>query len=258
MQQGLGVGHFLHQADAVAVFILVALALMSVASWYFIFTKGWRTVRTRREGHTFLQRFWEAPTLEAVADSMRNTGVADPFSKLVHHGFAAVEQYGSGERRGLIAAGTSDEFLTRALKRAIEQDRTRLERGLSLLATVASSAPFIGLFGTVWGIYHALMAIGASGQGTLDKVAGPVGEALLMTGFGLAVAIPAAIAYNAFARSNRALVAELNSFAHDVFTLLSTGLKTSALLGDVRATSEKMIARAQAHTRGAARVAQQD
>jgi biopolymer transport protein ExbB len=90
---------------------------------------------------------------------------------------------------------------------------------------VASSAPFVGLFGTVWGIYHALMAIGMSGQGTLDKVAGPVGEALIMTAIGLAVAIPAAVAYNAFARANRNTLAELDSFAHDVFAFLATGLK---------------------------------
>jgi len=132
------------------------------------------------------------------------------------------------ESIGLIDAGTSDEFLTRALRRAIEQDKSRLEYGQTFLATVASSAPFVGLFGTVWGIYHALMAIGISGQGTLDKVAGPVGEALIMTAVGLAVAIPAAVAYNAF--------------AHDVFIFLAMGLK-HAPRNDVAATSERIIAR---------------
>ncbi|HNE41674.1 MAG TPA: MotA/TolQ/ExbB proton channel family protein [Rhodocyclaceae bacterium] len=132
--------------------------------------------------------------------------------------------------------------MTRALKRAIDEDRSRLEFGQTFLATVASSAPFVGLFGTVWGIYHALLAIGVAGQGTLDKVAGPVGEALVMTGIGLAVAIPAAIAYNAFARANRNLLARLNAFAYDVFAFLATGVKTSPMLSDARDTSEKVIA----------------
>ena len=246
MEQSLGFAHFLRSADPVAMFILAVLLVMSVGSWYLIFTKGWRIVATRRRSDVFVRQFWDAPDIGAVAERLRATGAADPFSHLVHHGFTAVEQHRTGNARGLIDAGTADEFLTRALKRAIGQDRARLERGLSFLATVASSAPFVGLFGTVWGIYHALLAIGASGQGTLDKVAGPVGEALLMTGLGLAVAIPAAISYNAFVRANRSLLADLNAFAHDVFTFLSTGLKTSALLTDVKSTSERVVARAQA------------
>jgi biopolymer transport protein ExbB len=153
----------------------------------------------------------------------------------VHHGFTAIEQHKAGrETRGLVDAGTPDEFLTRALKRAIAQDKSRLEYGQTFLATVASSAPFVGLFGTVWGIYHALMAIGMSGQGTLDKVAGPVGEALIMTAIGLAVAIPAAVAYNAFARANRNTLADLNSFAHDLFNFLATGLKSTPAAGRCR------------------------
>ena len=103
--------------------------------------------------------------------------------------------------------------------------RQRLESGQTFLATVASTAPFVGLLGTVWGIYHALVAIGAEGDAGLDKVAGPVGEALIMTGLGLAVAIPAAVAYNFFARSNRRVRAALESFAYDVFAFLGTGAK---------------------------------
>ena len=109
------------------------------------------------------------------------------------------------------------------MRRVIDEDTARLESGLTVLASVGSTAPFVGLFGTVWGIYHALIAIGVSGQGTLDKVAGPVGEALIMTALGLAVAIPAVLAYNAFARSNRLVLAKLDGFAHDVFAFLSTG-----------------------------------
>jgi biopolymer transport protein ExbB len=225
---------------------------MSIGTWYLIVTKGARLWQAQKKSATFLRSFWQAGSLDTVARHLRERGITDAFSHLVHHGFTAIEQHREGGR-GLIDAGTPDEFLTRALKRAIAQDKARMEYGQTFLATVASSAPFVGLFGTVWGIYHALMAIGMSGQGTLDKVAGPVGEALIMTAIGLAVAIPAAIAYNAFARANRNMLAELNSFAHDVFIFLATGLKNAPQAGDVATTSERIIARVVANN--AARVA---
>jgi biopolymer transport protein ExbB len=258
METTLGFGHFLANTDAVARFILVLMVLMSVGTWYLIVTKGLRLWLAQKQSAAFLRTFWQAASLDAVARRLRETGVTEPFSHLVHHGFTAIEQYragkeGGGLSSGLIDAGTPDDFLIRALKRAIAQDKARLEHGQTFLATVASSAPFVGLFGTVWGIYHALMAIGMSGQGTLDKVAGPVGEALIMTAIGLAVAIPAAVAYNAFARANRNTLAELNSFAHDVFTFLATGLKGSVAADAVKATSERIIARVVAN--GAAQAA---
>jgi biopolymer transport protein ExbB len=152
----------------------------------------------------------------------------------VHHGFTAIEQHRSRNGNSLIEAGSAEDFLTRSLKRAIDQDKARLEGGLTFLATVASSAPFVGLFGTVWGIYHALMVIGMSGQSGLDKVAGPIGEALIMTGLGLAVAIPSAVAYNVFVRLNRNTMVQLNSFAHDVFAFLSTGLVCNSMPAEVK------------------------
>ena len=118
-------------------------------------------------------------------------------------------------------AGGMTEFLTRTLNNAIDQEAARVERGLTVLASAGSAAPYIGLFGTVWGIYHALIQIGLSGQGTLDKVAGPVGEALIMTALGLVVAIPAALAYNAFGRHNRLWLAQLESFAHELYVLMT-------------------------------------
>lgn len=226
MEPALGISHFLYNADGVAIFLLITLLIMSMGTWYLILTKGLQTYFANQRSRDFLNRFWEAKNLEEVTRSIRETGIVEPFSHLVHQGFSALEQHQHGrETQTLIDAGTSEEFLTRALKRAIDEDKSRLEMGLTFLATTASSAPFVGLFGTVWGIYHALLSIGISGQSTLDKVAGPVGEALIMTGFGLAVAIPAAISYNAFARSNRNTLSRLNAFAHDVFTFLATGLK---------------------------------
>ncbi|WP_022956007.1 MotA/TolQ/ExbB proton channel family protein [Perlucidibaca piscinae] len=241
----MGFQSFIAQADGVALFILFVLFIMSVGTWYYILTKGWRYYGAQNRSREFIRGFWAAPSIEAVARKLRSTGITDPFSHLVHHGFTAVEQHQSRNQNSLIDAGSAEEFLTRSLKRAIDQDKARLESGLTFLATVASSAPFVGLFGTVWGIYHALMAISLNGQGGIGQVAGPVGEALIMTGLGLAVAIPSAVAYNVFVRLNRNTLVQLNSFAHDVFTFLSTGLATGTLLHDVERTSDRMITRVQ-------------
>ena len=138
-----------------------------------------------------------------------------------------MHQYQARTDCRLIHSVSADDFMTRALRRTLEQEAAHLERGQTLLASVASSAPFIGLFGTVWGIYHALLAIGMSGQASLDQVAGPIGEALIMTALGLAVAIPAVLAYNAFARNNRLLLSELDGFAHDLFAFMSTGIRST-------------------------------
>ena len=255
MENPMGFAHFLGHADAVARAVLALMLIASICTWYLIATKGVRALRMRRRSEAFLNAFWDAPNLEAVAARIRENGVAEPFSHLVHHGFTAIEQHNrsrQGETVSLIHSGSSEDLLTRALKRAIDEDRSHLESGQTFLATVASAAPFVGLFGTVWGIYHALLAIGASGQGTLDKVAGPVGEALIMTAIGLAVAIPAAIAYNAFARANRNTLAGLNAFAYDVFAFLATGIKTSPMRTDARDTSEKVIAMARSSHSSAA------
>ena len=250
MENPMGFAHFLSNADSVACLVLALMLLASIGTWYLIVTKGSRALRMRRRSEAFHEAFWAAPNLEAVASRIREEGASEPFSHLVHHGFTAIEQHNrcqaGNQSSGLINSGAPDDLLTRALKRAIDEDRSHLEFGQTFLATVASSAPFVGLFGTVWGIYHALLSIGLSGQGTLDKVAGPVGEALIMTAIGLAAAIPAAIAYNAFARSNRNTLARLNAFAYDVFAFLATGIKTSPMRTDARDTSEKVIAMARA------------
>jgi biopolymer transport protein ExbB len=196
---------------------------MSVSTWYLILTKSTRNLLSRQASARFLKFFWEAPDLGAVAAHLRAHRPAEPFSHLVHHGLRAAEQHRTRGAQRLVEAGAAEDFLTRSLRCAMEQTTAGVESGLTVLASVGSAAPFVGLFGTVWGIYHALLAIGMSGQGTLDKVAGPVGEALIMTAIGLAVAIPAVLAYNAFTRHNRIVLAELDGFAHDVFAFMSTG-----------------------------------
>ncbi|OGA60828.1 MAG: biopolymer transporter ExbB [Betaproteobacteria bacterium RIFCSPLOWO2_12_FULL_65_14] len=210
MQSQIGFAHFLAQTDALGQAILAVLVLMSLATWYLIATKSLAQLLERRRSARFLDTFWNAPSIGAVQRHLEEKHPDDSFSHLAWH--------------AILAGKRSDaEFLTRAMRRVIDEDTARLESGLTVLASVGSTAPFVGLFGTVWGVYHALVSIGVSGQGTLDKVAGPVGEALIMTAVGLAVAIPAVLAYNAFVRANRLLLARLDAFAHDLFAVLTTG-----------------------------------
>lgn len=225
--QALGWAHFLAQSDAVGKTLLVALLLMSVTTWYFIVTKAIQIWSARRRSARFLARFWDAPSLTDVAAHLEEHHPDEPFSHLAWHAIVAARHHRHHGAHRLNEAGTAGDFMTRAMRRVIDEETARLESGLTVLASVGSTAPFIGLFGTVWGVYHALVAIGMSGQGTLDKVAGPVGEALIMTALGLAVAIPAVLAYNACVRSNRMVLARLDGFAHDLFAFLTTGSHVS-------------------------------
>lgn len=223
MQTQVGFAHFLAQTDAVGHALLAFLLLMSVASWYLIVTKALAHWLERRRSTGFLETFWNAQSVGAVQQHLEEHHPDEPFSHLAWHAIVASQHHQRHGSNRLNEAGSPSEFLTRAIRRVIDEDTARLESGLTVLASVGSTAPFVGLFGTVWGVYHALVAIGLSGQGTLDKVAGPVGEALIMTALGLAVAIPAVLAYNAFVRSNRLVLARLDAFAHDLFAVLTTG-----------------------------------
>ena len=228
MEQSLGIGHFLAHADGVGHFLLATLLAMSLASWYLIVTGVLTNSRMARQRRRFMAGLQDAVSLDALDAFVRRHGAGEPFARLAEHGLAAMRQYRARTGQRLVDSVPADEFLTRALRRTIEQETARLESGQTVLASVASSAPFVGLFGTVWGIYHALLAIGMSGQASLDRVAGPVGEALIMTALGLAVAIPAVLAYNAVARRNRLLLSELDGFAHDLFAFMSTGIPPAA------------------------------
>lgn len=221
----LGLAHFIAQADGVAQLLLLALLAMSVVTWSLIAAKLLGHWRMKQRASRFLQRFWAAPHLNGPIDTPPDKGPRDPFSHLADHALRAAEQYRSKNGAPLCDSGSEEAFLTRALRRAIDQGTAPLEYGHTMLASIASSAPFIGLFGTVWGIYHALVNIGMSGSGSLDQVAGPVGEALIMTALGLAVAIPAVLAYNFFNRSKHRMVAEVEGFAHDLFAFMQTGVR---------------------------------
>jgi biopolymer transport protein ExbB len=222
-QTQAGLTGFLAQTDAVGKAILVIMLVMSIATWYLIVTKSTTSLLERRRSSRFLDAFWNAPSLAAVESHIETNHPEDPFSHLAWHAINASRHHQRAGAAKLAESGSGAEFLTRAMRRVIDEDTARLESGLTVLASVGSTAPFVGLFGTVWGVYHALVAIGLSGQGTLDKVAGPVGEALIMTALGLAVAIPAVLAYNGFVRANRLVLARLDAFAHDLYAVLTTG-----------------------------------
>lgn len=163
-----------------------------------------------------------------------NISYGNAFEKLAKSALDAATDTEKHNMQKLVALGGTSEFITRVLRNSIDQEATRVENGLTAIASAGSSAPYIGLFGTVWGIYHALVQIGISGQGTLDKVAGPVGEALIMTALGLVVAIPAVLAYNAFVRRNRIWLARLDAFAHDLFALVAVGSQGSDATSEPR------------------------
>ena len=220
METSLGFAHFLVQTDAVGKAVLALLLMLSIASWYLILTKSVRDFFARRRADAFLRRFWDAESLDEAMQCVAGAGAGDAFAVLAREANAAANKAGGGKRR-LASAGGTGEHLTRVLRNQVNQETARVEHGLTVLASAGSVSPYVGLFGTVWAIYHALVNIGMSGQGTLDKVAGPVGEALIMTALGLAVAIPAVLAYNFFTRRNRVWLAGLDAFAHDLLTLLT-------------------------------------
>jgi biopolymer transport protein ExbB len=218
-----GFAHFMSQSDAVGKTLLAILIVMSVASWAIMAVKGLTLVLRNGRSREFLNFFWNATSLEAVAGEIITHGARDPFSHLTSHAMQAQAHHARYGAAKLEEAGSSSEFVTRTIKKVLDEEMSRLENGLTVLATVGATAPFVGLFGTVWGVYHALVAIGMSGAGTLDKVAGPVGEALIMTGLGLAVAIPAVVGYNWLTRANRVLAAKLDAFAYELHTFVSMG-----------------------------------
>ena len=224
MQTQVGFAHFLAQTDAVGGTLLAFLLLMSIASWYLIVTKALAHWMEQRRSATFLEIFWNAPSVGAVQHRLEERHPDEPFSHLAWHAIVASQHHQRHGGNRLNEAGSTSDFLTRAMRRVIDEDTARLESGLTLLASVGSTAPFVGLFGTVWGVYHALVAIGLSGQGTLDKVAGPVGEALIMTALGLAVAVPAVLGYNWLVRRNRVAMENVRRFGSAVqMTLLGGG-----------------------------------
>lgn len=209
------VSFYFRQADAIGLTTAMILLIMSIMTWSVILLKCGDHRRQRLAERRFLDRFWPQPDQDRVLAARPGHALV----RLAQAGLGAARHCARSSR-----AGELDGFVTRALRQALDVESAALDYGLTVLASVGSTAPFIGLFGTVWSVHHALLALGTSGQATLDQVAGPVGEALVMTGAGLAVAIPAVIAYNLFTRANRLRLVALDGFAYDLHAFLLAGI----------------------------------
>ncbi|MGA0609679.1 MotA/TolQ/ExbB proton channel family protein [Caldimonas sp. KR1-144] len=205
-------------SDAVAKAVLLMLVAMSMGSWYVIITKLFEQSRMNRQARA-VERVWEAPTIAHGAEQLER---GSPFRYIAEIGVEATRKHG-----GLLAHVDLNEWLTLSLHRATERVQSRMQNGLALLATVGSVSPFVGLFGTVWGIYHALTAIGVAGQASIDKVAGPVGEALIMTAIGLAVAVPAVLGYNWLVRRNKGVMDEVRAFGNELHPAILASVKAA-------------------------------
>lgn len=210
------------QGDFVARGTLMILVIMSLASWYIILTKLWDQARLRRQFVQTEKDFWSGPNLQAGIATL--TDPDNVFRLIAEQGLKAAEHH-EGRLTDQIPL---HEWVTQSLQRAVDKVTNELQGGLSFLASAGSTAPFIGLFGTVWGIYHALIAIGIAGQASIDKVAGPVGEALIMTAIGLAVAVPAVLGYNWLLRRNKALLEEVRYFATEIQQFLVSGARVDS------------------------------
>jgi biopolymer transport protein ExbB len=205
-----GLASFWTQGDAITRSVAGLLLLMSVGAWVVIFWKGWLLQRVRRDIERAVPAFWAAPTVDAGRAALASLDRERALRPLLEAAMA-VPPDGTLEARG-----HAESQLTRRLRDALHGVLAQLQFGQVLLASIGSTAPFVGLFGTVWGIYHALVGISAAGSMSIERVAGPVGEALVMTAAGLAVAIPAVLAYNIFGKAVASSEAELEGFAHDL------------------------------------------
>ena len=205
----MGISQLFVSGDAVTDIVALLLLLMSVASWVLIFWKGWLLRRAGADVHRSTLACWQSTTFD---EGQRQAQIFDR-EALVVPLIAATRLKADGT---LASAGDVAQQLTRVLRQALHAALRKLQFGQVLLATVGSTAPFVGLLGTVWGIYHALIGISNAGQVTIDRISGPVGEALIMTAAGLAVAIPAVLAYNVLGRSIGRIEAELEGFARDL------------------------------------------
>ena len=204
------------QGDLVARGTLVLMLLMSMGSWYVIFTKLAEQQRLMKSAEAAGRSFWNADSVQAGTQTLQE---GSAFRFIAEAGLKASEHH-EGKLTEQIDRHT---WISMSIQRAIDNVASRLQDGLAFLATVGSTAPFVGLFGTVWGIYHALTAIGISGQASIDKVAGPVGEALIMTAIGLAVAVPAVMGYNWLIRRNKAAMEQVRGFGSDLHSVLLAG-----------------------------------
>ena len=224
MESQFGIANVWSQGDFVTRSVALLLLAMSLASWMVIIIKALDIIKYKKLARHAAD-FWHSEDFAAGLAKLDKDGT-NPFRQVAVEGREATAHHRNSKAHLHDTLDVSD-WVTRCLRNSMDEFTARLQSGLAILASVGSTAPFVGLFGTVWGIYHALLSIGLSGQSTLDKVAGPIGEALIMTALGLAVAIPAVLGYNALVRGNKSILIKLNSFAHDLHAFFVTGARVT-------------------------------
>ena len=223
--QQMSFSHLMQNFDAVGWIVFLTLLVFSVLSIYWIVVNLAKNARLRGSADRVVTTFWETPNAQDAIRYMEEQPASEPFSKIALDASQAAAHHQRNEGSRLAESLNRSEFVDRSLRQAVTRESMRLESGLTVLATVGATAPFVGLLGTVWGIYRALIRIGASGDASISAVAGPVGEALIMTAAGLFVAIPAVLAYNFFNRLNRVTNAKFDTFAHDLHDFFATGAR---------------------------------
>ena len=224
-----GIAHVWTQGDAVTRTVALALLLMSLTTWIIILWKALDQRAQRRQAKA-CESFWHSADFAEGLDKLGDPE-GNPFRSVATEGREAARHitHKDGQTRPQLHDSLDvSDWIERSLRRSVDDFSARGQSGLSVLASVASTAPFVGLFGTVWGIYHALLGIGAAGQVSIDRVAGPIGEALIMTALGLLVAIPAVLGYNALVRGHKGILHQLNRFAHDLHAYFVTGARVTA------------------------------
>ena len=228
MNTPFGIANLWLEGDGITRFVAIALLICSIVTWVILLTRFWE-LRNLRKLKPELEQFWRATSYEQGLTSFSNHA-ANPYYQIAKSASAASTHHQSqaSNRRELLQTLNYSEWMARSIKNSIDSIAASLQKGLTFLGSTGAVAPFIGLFGTVWGIYHALIAISSSGSAQLDQVAGPIGEALIMTALGLAVAIPAVLGFNALNRGNKLLVAELNRFGNDLLAYFVTGARVKS------------------------------
>ena len=218
--QQMGFSHMIQNFDVVGIVVFVSLTIMSVGSWWYTIVNAINNGRISSNADRVMETFWSIKNMREAKQYLEEQKASEPFSKIA---LDSIEAASHQEGNALAQTLSKSEFVDRALRQAVTRESANMESGMTWLATVGATSPFLGLLGTVWGIYHALIRIGQTGQASIDAVAGPVGEALIMTAYGLFVAIPAVIAFNAFNRSNRNIYSKFDTFAHDLHDFFATG-----------------------------------
>jgi len=228
MNTPFGIANLWLEGDAITRFVALALLTCSIVTWVILLTRVWE-LRNLRKLKPELEQFWRATSYEQGLEVFSNHA-SNPYYQIAKSASSASvhHQSQSNNHRELLQTLNYSEWMARSIKNSIDSVAASLQKGLTFLGSTGAVAPFIGLFGTVWGIYHALISISSSGSAQIDQVAGPIGEALIMTALGLAVAIPAVLGFNAINRGNKLLVAELNRFGNDLLAYFVTGARVKS------------------------------